>query len=186
MIEEITKVVSILNQGGVILYPTDTIWGLGCDATNEAAVQRIFSIKRRAANKSMIVLLPDEKSILKYVANPHPDIIDFLKSFHEPTTVIYDNGIGFASNVLAADGSIGIRVTKDPFCKMLLKKFNKPIVSTSANISGYESPKIFFEIPDEVKSEVDYVVEHRHDDNKIAKPSSIVKIDSDGQIIKIR
>lgn len=186
MFKEINHIIEILEAGGVILYPTDTIWGLGCDATNYTAVQKIFEIKQRAQNKSMIVLLPDEKSILKYVSNPHPDIIDIVKGFDEPTTVIYDNGIGFADNVLANDGSIGIRVVNEPFCKTLLKRFKKPIVSTSANISGKDSPQIFKEIDAEVLQRVDYVVEYRQDDVEKKKPSRIVKFDEQDKLIYIR
>lgn len=186
MFQEIQHILSVLENGGVILYPTDTIWGLGCDATNAEAVAKIFAIKQRAANKSMIVLLPDEKSVLKYVANPHPDIIDLLKTFLTPTTVVYEHGIGLANNVLAADGSIGIRVTKDPFCKTLLKRFKKPIVSTSANISGQVSPATFLAIAEEVKDVVDYVVKYRQEDTTIVPPSRIVKIDSEGNMQQLR
>lgn len=186
MFEEINDIVHILQNGGVILYPTDTIWGLGCDATNAEAVARIFAIKQRAANKSMIVLLPDEKSVLQYVADPHPDIVAILRSFTIPTTVVYDNAIGFAGNVPAADGSIGIRVTADPFCKTLLKRFKKPLVSTSANVSGSDSPRIFDEIAEELKGMVDYVVRYRQDDRMPAAPSAIVKIDGSGSLQRLR
>lgn len=186
MFEEINDIVTILEEGGVILYPTDTIWGLGCDATNPEAVSRIFRIKQRAANKSMIVLLPDAKSVLQYVASPHPDIVDILGSFKVPTTVVYDNGIGFAENVPAADGSIGIRVTADPFCRTLLKRFKRPLVSTSANISGLQSPRIFAEVARELKDMVDYVVQYRQEDTSPAVPSAIVKINSDGSLQRLR
>ncbi len=186
MFEEINDIVTVLQNGGVILYPTDTIWGLGCDATNPEAVARIFAIKQRAANKSMIVLLPDEKSVLQYVADPPPDIIDMLRSFTVPTTVVYENGIGFAANVPAADGSIGIRVTADPFCRTLLKRFKKPLVSTSANISGHQSPRTFAEIAEAVKGMVDYVVRYRQDDNRPAAPSAIVRIGLDGSLQQLR
>jgi L-threonylcarbamoyladenylate synthase len=186
MFQEINHIIDVLEAGGVILYPTDTIWGLGCDATNEVAVQKIFDIKQRALNKSMIVLLPDEKAILKYVSNPHPDIIDIVKGFSEPTTVIYENGIGFAPNVLAIDGSIGIRIVRDPFCKALLKRYKKPIVSTSANISGKVSPQIFQDIDEAVLRKVDYVVKYRQDDTSKATPSRIVKFDENDTLIYIR
>lgn len=186
MFKEINKVIDILENGGVILYPTDTIWGLGCDATNAAAVAKIYQIKQRAVNKSMIVLLPDAKSVLQYVANPHPDIINILRSFNKPTTVIYQNGLGFADNVPAKDGSIGIRVTQDPFCKTLLKRFKKPIVSTSANISGLESPGTFHEISDEVKALADYIVQHRQGESEAHQASDIISIQADGSITKIR
>jgi L-threonylcarbamoyladenylate synthase len=186
MFEEINHIVSVLESGGIILYPTDTVWGLGCDATNPIAVAKIFTIKQRVANKSMIVLLPDAKSILHYVAQPHPDIIAIIQHFETPTTVIYENGIGFANNVLAEDGSIGIRVTLDPFCKTLLKRFRKPIVSTSANISGEKSPQIFTDISHAIISSVDYVVAYRQNDNRYALPSAIVKINNNGSVETLR
>lgn len=186
MFTEINDIVQVLEEGGVILYPTDTIWGIGCDATNEAAVAKVYELKKRAANKSMIVLLPDAKSVFQYVANPHPDIVDVIKSFEKPTTIVYENGIGLAQNALAADGSIGIRVTTDLFCKTLLKRFKKPIISTSANISGNESPQHFDHISEELKEGVDYVVMYRRTDTKIVPPSSIIKIAADGVIEKIR
>lgn len=186
MFTEINDIVQILEAGGVILYPTDTIWGIGCDATNEAAVAKVYELKKRAANKSMIILLPDAKSVFQYVANPHPDIIAIIKSFDQPTTVVYENGINLAQNALAADGSIGIRVTSDPFCKTLLKRFGKPIISTSANISGNVSPQNFDSISETLIQGVDYVVQHRQTDTTVVPPSSIIRIAADGVIEKIR
>lgn len=186
MFTEINDIVQVLESGGVMLYPTDTIWGIGCDATNEAAVAKVYELKKRAANKSMIILVPDAKAIFQYVANPHPDIIAIIKSFEQPTTVVYEQGIHLAPNALAADGSIGIRVTTDPFCKTLLKRFKKPIISTSANISGNVSPQNFDQISEELKEGVDYVVQHRRADTTVVPPSSIIKLGDDGSIIKIR
>lgn len=184
--EDIKQCVQALKQGGVILYPTDTIWGLGCDALDEAAVDKVFAIKQRPTEKSLIVLLADAKDILQYVAAPHPDIIDIVNSFNRPTTVVYDGALGFPDNVIHEDGSIGIRVTTDPFCKALIKRFGKPIVSTSANISGSPSAPFYAQVSDEIKHAVDYTVLYRQNDITPAQPSRIVKINEDGSLYIIR
>ena len=183
---EIKQCVKALSEGGVILYPTDTVWGLGCDALNNEAVDRIFSIKKRDANKSMIVLLADARDILQYVAAPHPDIIAIVESFRQPTTVVYENGLGFAGNVVNKDGSIAIRVTTDPFCKALIKRFRKPIVSTSANISGHPTPAIFSMVEKEIVDQADYSVAYRRDDTIIKPPSRLVRINDDGTLEILR
>jgi L-threonylcarbamoyladenylate synthase len=184
--EEVNKALAIVAAGGVILYPTDTVWGLGCDAANEAAVKRIFEIKERAESKSLVMLLPDVKSVFNFVADPYPDLMGLLQSFDSPTTVIYPQAIGIASNALPADGSVAIRITSEPFCKTLLKRLKKPLVSTSANISGSPAPGNFSEITREVKSRVDYIVNYRQDELIHAQPSKIVKIAEDGSLLVIR
>ncbi|MCW3120801.1 MAG: threonylcarbamoyl-AMP synthase, partial [Flavipsychrobacter sp.] len=156
--EDIKNAVQALQNGGVILYPTDTVWGLGCDALNAEAVEKVFAVKQRPKEKSMIVLLAEARDVLQYVAAPHPDIIAIIESFETPTTVIYENGLGFPSNVVNRDGSIAIRVTTDPFCKALIKRFRKPIVSTSANISGQQTPAIYNMIAATITEGADYVV----------------------------
>lgn len=183
---DIDHSLSVLRQGGIILYPTDTIWGIGCDATNPKAVEKVYKLKERPDNKSMIVLVADEKDILKYVANPDPQIFDFLKKTDRPTTVIYEGPIGLAENLLHENGSIAIRVVHDKFCRHLLKRFRGPIVSTSANISGDPAPKIFTEILNYIITGVDYVVNHRQDDKVTADASAIVKLKRDGSIEYIR
>ncbi len=183
---DIKACVKALEKGGIILYPTDTVWGLGCDATNEVAVARIIELKQRPAEKSMIVLLAEAKDVLQYVASPPPDIIAILEQLEEPTTVIYEHGLELADNVLHANGSIGIRVTRDPFCKALIKRFRKPIVSTSANISGEPTPAIFKQISDKIINGADFVVAYRQDDDSVRPPSSIIKLDDEGNITKIR
>jgi L-threonylcarbamoyladenylate synthase len=175
-----------LNKGGLILYPTDTVWGIGCDATNAAAVAKIYELKKRIDGKSMIVLLADEKDIIKYVTQPDPKIYDYIKGIHKPTTFIYEGGIGLAENMIQEDGTVAIRITTDPFCRQLLKRFGKPLVSTSANISGYPPPAIFEDIDIEIKSGVDYIVQHRQDDLTEATPSAIVKWNADGSLTIIR
>ncbi len=183
---DISRCTEELKKGGLILYPTDTIWGIGCDATNESAVAKIYRLKKRSDEKSMIVLLEDEKEILHYVTEPHPRIFDYIKGIKKPTTFIYEGGVGLAPNVIQQDGTIGIRVTTDPFCKQLIRNFQKPIVSTSANISGYPPPVVFEDIDIAIKNGVDYIVQHRQDDTTPAFPSSIIKWNADGSLTIIR
>ncbi len=182
---DIKKCVEVLNNKGVILYPTDTVWGLGCDATNEEAVSKIYHIKKRSDSKALIVLAATERDVMQYTAAVDLSLFEFLNEAEKPTTVIYDNGIGFADNLLAEDGSIAIRIANDEFCRALIKRFGKPIVSTSANISGASTPANFLQISDEIKSSVDYVVNHKQNDETPATPSSIIKWDN-GEAIFIR
>jgi L-threonylcarbamoyladenylate synthase len=183
---DIKQCIAALEAGNTILYPTDTVWGIGCNAMNEAAVNKVFELKNRPREKSMIILLAEAKDILTYVAAPHPDIIAIVESFEQPTTVIYENALELADNVINTDGSVAIRVTDDQFCKALIKRYQKPIVSTSANISGQPSPATFDMITDDIKNKTGYIVKYRRDDKTVKKPSRLVKIDDDGQIIVIR
>ena len=183
---DIHQCITVLTNGGLILYPTDTVWGIGCDATNEAAIEKIYSLKQRADKKSMIVLLADERDILQYVTQPDPKVSDYIKGIHKPTTVIYDGAIGFGENLLPQDGSVAIRIVNDLFCKHLIKTFQKPIVSTSANISGYPPPAIFADIDIAIKKGVDHIVQYRQEDTTPATPSSIIKWNADGSIKIIR
>lgn len=184
---DIKKASETLLNGGTILYPTDTIWGLGCDATNEKAIEQVYNIKKRPLNKSFIVLLAEAKDILRYVATPHPDIIDIVDNFERPTTVIYNNAIDLPEALVHESGTIAIRVTKDSFCKSLIKRLKRPLVSTSANTSGTPSPNTFNDIENDILEAVDYVVAHRQNDTTIAPPSQIIKIDEhDGSIQIIR
>ncbi len=183
---DIRNCIKVLQQGGVILYPTDTIWGIGCDAMNAVAAEKIFAVKQRPKNKSMIVLLADARDVLQYVAAPHPDIIAIIESFDKPTTVIYENALDFPENVVNRDGSIAIRVTTDPFCKTLIKRFRKPIISTSANISGQPASTIFKMINNAIVNSVDYVVKYRQDDDAVHAPSRLVRIMEDGGIEVLR
>ena len=183
---DIEEALKILHTGSLILYPTDTVWGIGCDATNAAAVAKIYALKKRSDEKSMIVLLADETEIPKYITQPNPEIFDYIKGIHKPTTFIYEGGTNLAANMIQADGTIGIRLTKDPFCKQLINRFGKPLVSTSANISGYPAPALFEDIDVEIKNGVDYIVQHRQDDLTAAIPSAIVKLNADGSLTIIR
>lgn len=172
---DIEKCLEVLTSGGLILYPTDTVWGIGCDATNETAVDKIYKLKRRSDEKALIVLVADERDVMQHVAAPDLSLFDHLEKTSKPTTVVYEGALGFADNLIAKDGSIAIRICKDDFCRHLIKRFKRPIVSTSANISGSPAPKIFKEISDEIKSGVDHVVKYRQDEEKIAEPSSLIK-----------
>ena len=177
---DIDKCLQILNSGGLILYPTDTIWGIGCDATNEEAVAKIYALKLRVASKSMIILLAEERDILTYVTQPDLQIFDYIKGISKPVTVIYEGATAVAENLIGEDGTIAIRVVNDEFCKHLINRFCKPIVSTSANISGYPPPLLFNDIDAAIKSGVDYIVQHRQDDLYTAAPSVIIKWNSNG------
>ena len=172
---EVEKALTVLRREGTILYPTDTVWGIGCDAMDEKAVQKIFDLKKREDSKSMIVLVADEREVLQYVAAPDLAVFDFIEKQNRPTTIIFDGAIGFPDNLVAADGSIAIRIIKDEFCRHLIKRLRKPIVSTSANISGEPPPKTFKEISEEIKNGVDHVVEWKQDDETNTQPSQIIK-----------
>ena len=183
--EEVRKACEVLKNGGIILYPTDTIWGIGCDATNELAVKRIYELKHREDNKAMLVLLDDVGKLASYVEVP--DVAyELLEVNYKPMTIIYPNAKNLAKNLIAQDRTIGIRITSEAFTKALLYRFRKPIVSTSANISGEPSPKCFAEISDAVKSVVDYVVDFRQEETSNPAPSSIIKLGVGGEIQIIR
>jgi L-threonylcarbamoyladenylate synthase len=183
---EVDHALEVLKSGGVILYPTDTIWGIGCDATNENAVKRIYEIKKREDSKSMIILVADERDVLRYVAAPDLSVFDFIEEQTRPTTIIFEHAVGLPDNLVAEDGSIAIRIVRDEFCRHLIKRLRKPIVSTSANISGNASPKNFLEISGEIKNTVDHIVKWRQDDVTIAQASQIIKWNNDGTRTVIR
>ncbi len=183
--QDVEQCLEVMRNGGIILYPTDTIWGIGCDATNTEAVEKIIALKQRPENKSFVVLVADERDILKYTASPDLAVFDYLEQAKKPVTVVYEHAIGLADNVLAADGSVGIRICKDPFCKHLIRRLRLPLVSTSANISGEPSPTHFSMISEAVKKGVDYIAEHRRDDVTPANPSSVIKW-KNGQVILLR
>ena len=175
-----------MREGGVILYPTDTIWGIGCDATNEDAVRRVYEIKQRQDSKAMLVLVDSSVKVDFYVRDVPEVAWDLIDLADKPLTIIYSGARNLAANLLAEDGSVGLRVTNDDFSKRLCQQFRKAIVSTSANISGQPSPKNFSEISEEVKSAVDYIVGYRQEEISNPKPSSIIKLDKGGVIKIIR
>jgi L-threonylcarbamoyladenylate synthase len=184
--EDIQACLTTLKTGGIILYPTDTIWGIGCDATNAKAVENIFQLKRRPDEKAMIVLVAEERDVLKHVANADLRVFDYLQQYSKPVTVVYEGALGFADNLVGKDGSIAIRICKENFCKHLIKRFRKPIVSTSANISGQPTPRFFSDIDDKIKNAVDHVVKYRQDDNTISTPSSVIKWNKDATVTILR
>ena len=175
-----------MSRGGVILYPTDTVWGIGCDATNEEAVRRVYEIKRRADSKAMLVLVDSTVKVDFYVRDVPEVAWDLIELSNKPLTIIYEGARNLAPNLLAADGSVGIRVTQEEFSKRLCQQFRKAIVSTSANVSGEPSPANFSEISEEIKSAVDYVVNFRQEEMGHPKPSSIIKLGQGGLIKIIR
>ncbi len=176
--KDIEECLAVLRGGGLILYPTDTVWGIGCDATHEEAVAKIYALKKRPDEKAMIVLVADEREVLQYVAAPDLQVFDYLQAAVKPTTVIYDGAIGLADNLVGKDGSIAIRICNDEFCRHLIRRFRKPIVSTSANISGGPVAGVFKEIASEIKDGVDYIVQYRQEDTEAAEPSSVIKWDN--------
>ena len=183
--KDIEKCLETLKSGGLILYPTDTVWGIGCDATNEKAVDKIYKLKKRSDEKAMIVLVADEKDIMQHVAAPDLSLFDYLDKTTKPTTVVYEGALGFADNLVAKDGSIAIRICKEEFCRRLIKRFRKPIVSTSANISGMPAPKFFKEISEEIKNGVDHIVQYRQQNETSIQPSSLIKWNN-GNVIILR
>lgn len=186
MKEEILKATEILAEGGVILYPTDTIWGIGCDASNEDAVKRIYAIKKRSEAKSLIALVDSEIRLERTVKNI-PSVAWDLINFHsKPITIIYDQPIGIAKNAIHSDQSMGIRIVKDSFCQKIIQSLNAPIISTSANISGQQQARCFAEISEEIKKSVDHIVNLRQDEKEQNQSSTIIKLDETGLIQILR
>ena len=175
-----------MRQGGVILYPTDTVWGIGCDATNPEAVKRVYEIKRREDSKALICLVDSDARLARYVRKVADVVWDMIEMATKPLTIIYEHPSGLAPNLLAEDGSVGIRVTREEFSKELCYRFQKPIVSTSANISGEPTPKTFDEISDEIKQAVDYVVRYNQRCKEKHEPSNIVRVKENGEFTIIR
>jgi len=186
MNEDIIKAQEVLYQGGIILYPTDTIWGIGCDATNEAAVRRVYELKKRTDSKALLVLIDSSVKLDFYVQEVPEVAWDLVDLAENPLTIIYPGARNLAPNLLAEDGSVGIRVTKEEFSKKLCERFRKAIVSTSANVSGDPSPRFYDEISPEIIAGVDYVVNYRKEDRTPSKPSSIIKLGTGGQVQVIR
>jgi len=182
--QDIKNAIEVMRKGGIILYPTDTIWGIGCDATNVDAVKRVYSIKQRDDSKALICLVDSDARLQRYVRNV-PDVAwQLIDCIDKPTTLILDNAVNLAPNLIAEDGSIGIRITQEPFSKELCYRFQKAIVSTSANISGEPAAQNFMDIDNRIIEQVDYVCWTRRQEHKPHKPSSIIKLSEDG-IVKI-
>ena len=184
--KDIENCLAVLQTGGLILYPTDTVWGIGCDATNAGAVSKVYALKQRVATKSLIVLMADERDVLKYTSQPDLRVFDFLQTVSKPTTVVYEGAIGLADNLVNEDGTVAIRLVEETFCRHLIKRFRKPLVSTSANVSGEVSPAFFREIDARIIDGVDYVVEYRREDETVREPSAIVRWNADASVSVIR
>jgi L-threonylcarbamoyladenylate synthase len=182
--DDIKNAIRVLRAGGVILYPTDTIWGLGCDATNAGAVRKVYTIKKRKDNKSLIILVNSADMLSRYVDNPPDVALQMAELTDSPLTIVYDRGRSLAAGVTAADGSVGVRLCNDPFCDDLITAFRRPLVSTSANISGENAPALFDEISEEIKASVDYVCLWRQDDRSRARASSVIRVSGNG-VVKI-
>lgn len=185
-IEDIKNCLSVLKNGGIILYPTDTVWGLGCDATNMSAIQKIFTIKSREENKSLLVLVNGIGMLERYVREIPGTAGELISVSDSPLTIIYPEGRNLAEGVCAADGSAGIRICDEEFCNELITRFRKPIVSTSANFSGKPAPSFFGEIDKEITGKVDYVVKYRQNDKQKKTPSPVIRVEKDGSFKIIR
>jgi L-threonylcarbamoyladenylate synthase len=183
---EIEKTLNVLKNGGVILYPTDTVWGLGCDATNEQAVSKINEIKGRSNDKSFIILLDTDAKLQSYVTEIPDVAYDLIEYAEHPLTIIFSGAKNLAKNVINEDGSVGVRIVKHDFCQQLIQRFRKPLTSTSANISGEPAPRFFDEISEEIKEAADYIVDLEQDLRIERKPSTIMKLAPGGQFSFIR
>lgn len=186
MEEDIREACEVLRNGGVILYPTDTVWGIGCDATRSDAVRRVFDIKRRNDSKALIVMIGRPDELWRYV-DEEPEIAkELIEVAVKPLTIVYYRGRNLAPELLASDGSVGIRVTAEEFSRRLCNAFKRPLVSTSANISGHPTPLTFADISDDIKNSVDYIVKSRRDDITPRQPSSVIKLGADGTVKILR
>lgn len=186
MKEDIQNCLNTLREGGIILYPTDTVWGIGCDASNPQAIQKIYDLKGRTSSKALITLVGSEVMLERTVLNMPEIALDLIESANRPLTLIYDEVKGIAPNAIAEDGSCGIRLAKDTFCQQLIQRLGKPIISTSANVSGEETPKDFKSISDTILKGVDFVVNYRQNEATSQKSSNIIKIKNNGEIKIIR
>ena len=186
LLDEVKKAIEVMKAGGVILYPTDTVWGIGCDATNEEAVKKVYAIKKREDSKALICLVDSDVRLQRYVRNVADVTWDMIELSEKPLTVIFDNVTGLAPNVIASDGSAGLRITKEEFSKELCFRFQKAIVSMRVNIPPRPTPTTFEEISDEIKNAVDYVVKYSRQSREKHKPSSIIKMSPNGQFTIIR
>ncbi|TJZ61176.1 threonylcarbamoyl-AMP synthase [Sphingobacterium olei] len=184
--EDINQALETLKKGGLILYPTDTIWGIGCDATNKEAVEKVFTLKGRDKSKSLIILLHSDNQLAGYVQDVPEIAYELIEATNRPLTIVYSKSKNLPENIVAEDGSIGIRIVEHPFCQQLLQRFRKPIISTSANLSGAPSATSFNDIANEIKMGVDYIVKFGQHDKSEGKPSVIMKVDPSGKFEFLR
>jgi L-threonylcarbamoyladenylate synthase len=185
MMDEVKEALAVLKRGGLILYPTDTVWGIGCDATNPSAIEKVYALKKRHESKALICLVSDFKMLSQFVEDVPEVAYDILKYAAKPTTIVYDDPIRVAENLVAEDNTLGIRVVRNTFCNELVKRFRKPIVSTSANPSGSPTPSNFEEIAKEIKDGVDHIVDWDRNKNG-SKPSAVIKLSKDGNVKVLR
>ena len=186
-LDDLRRAVAVMRSGGVIAYPTDTVWGIGCDASCSEAVRKVFEIKRRADSKALITLVSDENMLARYIADGMSDVCrDIITESNRPVTVVYPGGVNVAPELLADDGSIGIRIVRSGFASDLCREFGGAVVSTSANISGCPTPAVYNEISSEILDGVDYVAEVGRGDSSPSLPSRVIKLMPDGQILIIR
>lgn len=186
MQQDIEKCLEVLAAGGTILYPTDTIWGIGCDATQSQATRKVYQLKQREDAKAMLVLVDSADMLSRYVEEIPAMASEIIEINEDPLTIIYPAGRNLAGNLLSRDDSIGIRITSDPFCTELIRRFRKPLVSTSANLAGRPAPALFVEITEDIKAMVDYIVSWRQNDRRKRKPSGILRVKHNGEIEVIR
>ncbi len=184
--EEIENAIKVIKDGGVILYPTDTIWGLGCDPNNDKAIKKILQIKRRTETKSLIILMCDIESVSKYVENPNPIALELYRQWNKALTIVFPRAKGISKMVMNNDNTLGIRITKESFTTQLIKSLGHPVVSTSANLSGQPSPVSYKTISNEIKESVDYIVDYRRDSFTEMKPSTIIRINDNGSFEVLR
>ena len=184
--DDVMNALRVLRAGGVILYPTDTVWGLGCDATSALAVRKVFDIKQRDDSRSLIILVNSVSMLERYVVDPPEVALQMAEWSQKPLTIVYDRGRSLAEGVASADGSVGVRICSDPFCDELITAFRKPIVSTSANISGTDAPALFDEISQEVINAADYVCLYKQYDRSRSSASSVIKVSANGAIKILR
>ena len=184
--DEVAGALKVIQEGGIILYPTDTIWGIGCDATNTEAIQKIYRLKQRDEAKSMIILLDTENKLESYISDVNPLAYDLIEYTENPLTLVMPGAKNISPALIAADGSVGIRVTNNQFCQNLIQRMRKPLVSTSANISGKPSPEYFSQIDEAVINGVDYVVDLEQHSKEIKTPSTIMRLEPDGRFEFLR
>jgi len=184
--QEVNDALEVIKRGGLILYPTDTVWGIGCDASNPAAIEKVYQLKQRHESKALICLVSDFKMLNQFVEEVPEVAYDILKYAVKPTTIIYDKPIRVAANLVPEDNTLAIRVVKNDFCKELIRKFRRPIVSTSANISGEPTPANYSEISEAIKNGVDHIVDVQRNDKHASTPSAIIKLSGDGEVKIIR
>ena len=183
---DVKQAVETLRAGGVILYPTDTIWGIGCDASNPEAIERLYQLKGRTTEKSLIILLENDNQLQSYVHEVPEVAYSLIEYAENPLTIVYDGAKNLPENLLASDKSVGIRIVKHPFCERLIRRLRKPVVSTSANLSGQPSPQHFHDIDPVIQEGVDYIVEFGQHDRSVRPPSTIMKLGADGKFSFLR